>query len=528
MMKRNIKYFIFSAVAVLAVGSCELSEGLESGTLTEGEPSVDGGCSAFDSLAITGNGNLIVTIGGEFQQGDVLWRGATTVASDEIMIPTQGSDWFNDGKFVAYHTHNFVPSDRDLTNTFSNLGSNIFFADRNEGVFRRRGNNTLAAQAIVIGSFTKWMMLDNFGVVQVQNLNPCDLNEDPAFLRGEDAVSNILEKLESSFVLDNLPASDYGNPTVATAYALLARIYLNKFIYEGQASTSSEDMDKVIDYTDRVAAEGFRLSDIDQGEEWFTTNFGIDNQGSPEHIWSLNNEVGASVGGITGGLTRPQMSWNQGGWNGMAVVADFYNTFDPADPRFSSPGTDQMNNFGDPGSPSLTFGMLIGQQFTNDGTKMTDREDNDLNFTLDVQSVRSAKEFEGPRMIKFEPSYADAVNPGNDFPLLRYADVHLMKAEAQWRKGNDAAAIDLINELRESRGYTTQISSIGTDGREILNERGYELYNEMIRRTDQVRFGTFQEAWSNKPVETDNHTNVFPIPTDFLALFPELKQNKGY
>ena len=523
---KNINYNILFLL-MLAIGftSCELEESLATGILTEPEADAgDGGCSAFDADAIIGVGPYIVTIGGEYQQGDVLWRGATTVASDEMMIPTQGSDWFNDGKFVAYHTHNFVATDRDLTNTYGNLARNIFETSRAIGVFDERGESQLAAQAAIVRAYSKWMMLDNFGVIQEQNMNPCNLNEDPDFFRGVDAVNNLIADL-SDAIIANLPDSDYGNPTKATGHALRARVYLNKHIYEGR-EVASTDMDQVIADADAVTAAGFRLSDINMGEEWFSTNFGIDNEGSPENIWVLANSVGGSVGGIMGALTRPQMAWNQGGWNGMAVVSDFYNTFDSSDPRFSSPGTDQMNNSGDPASPKLDFGFLVGQQTTNDGTDMTDRAGNPLNFTVEVRSVRSAQEYEGPRLIKFEPNQAESVNPGNDFPLLRYADVHLMKAEAEWRNGNNGAAVDMLNALRSSRGYDTEVSSISD--RTILDERGYELYNELIRRTDQIRFGTFQDAWSNKDAEADNHTNLFPIPSDFVALYPALTQNPGY
>lgn len=524
MEMKNIKLLIIGFF-VLGFTSCELTEELENGTLKEPEADAgDGGCSSFDADAITNITPYIAAIGGEYQQGDVLWRGATTVASDEIMIPTQGSDWFNDGKFVAYHTHNFVATDVDLTNTYRNLSQNIFNTQRAEDVFSGRGESGLAAQASVIRAYTQWMMLDNFGVVQRQNFNPCNLNDDPEFFRGAEAVQLILDDLADA-VVTALPDADYGNPTKAAAYALRARVYLNRHIYEG-GEVSNADMTAVISSVDAVTAAGFRLSDSGSGEEWFTTNFGINNDVSPENIWVLANQVGASVGGIMGGLTRPQMTWNQGGWNGMAVVSDFYNSFDSNDPRFSAPGTDQMNGGGNPDAALLNFGFLAGQQTTNGGANLTDRAGNNLDLSVDVTSVRSASEFEGARLIKFEPNQAESVNPGNDFPLLRYADVYLMKAEAEWRNGNSTAAVDMINTLRASRGYASTISSISD--RTILDERGFELYNELIRRTDQIRFGAFQDAWSNKEAEADNHTNLFPVPADFVALYPGLTQNPGY
>ena len=517
--------FVFSLVVLFS--ACELTESIDNGVITVADGSAtDGGCSAFDSAAVTGINDLLNRLAGDYQQGDILWRGLTSVASDEVMIPTQGSDWFNDGKFVAYHTHGFVPSDRDMTNSWQNFASNIFFAERNARIFAARGQDALAAQANFMAAWGKWLMLDNWGVIQVQNLDPCDLNEEPEFFRGEDAVNSILSNLPNETIAD-LPTVAHGEPTRAAAYAFLARLHLNRFIYEGREEASDADMNAVIANCDLVDGEGFALDQAANGQEWFVDNFGMNNNMAPEHIWAFANVSNLAVGGNgSGGLVRPQMAWNQGGWNGYAVVSDFYDTFDPNDPRIGAPGTAAMNL---EGGPALDFGFLTGQQFAVDGTPLTDRAGNPLNFTQEVPNLQNAAEFNGFRLIKYEPSGNDvSFAPENDVPLLRYADVHLMRAEAEWRLGNGGTAVNLINQLRAARSYNTQVTSISSDGRTILDERGFELYNELIRRTDQVRFGTFQDEWALKPEESSDHTNLFPVPSEFVGLFVGLDQNPGY
>ena len=63
-----------------------------------------------------------------------------------------------------------------------------------------------------------------------------------------------------------------------------------------------------------------------------------------------------------------------------------------------------------------------------------------------------------------------------------------MKAEAILRSGGDATA--LVNELRVLRGATP----LGTvSENELLEERGRELYLELVRRTDMIRFGQFTQ-----------------------------------
>ena len=117
--------------------------------------------------------------------------------------------------------------------------------------------------------------------------------------------------------------------------------------------------------------------------------------------------------------------------------------------------------------------------------------------------------------------------------IFRYSDVVLMVAEAQYRSGNTAAALTLVNSLRAARGApalatmtlvnTTNVNDPNT----LLAERGRELYWESVRRTDLERFGVFLTPWQYKP--TDDPKNlIYPIPNQALAANPNLKQNPGY
>jgi hypothetical protein len=107
---------------------------------------------------------------------------------------------------------------------------------------------------------------------------------------------------------------------------------------------------------------------------------------------------------------------------------------------------------------------------------------------------------------------------------MRYADAHLMKAEAYLRKDNAATALDLVNELRAIRGA----SDLGAlDEQTLLDERGRELYTEGWRRSDMIRFGAFNAIYGfNEKV--DEHLAIMPIPDVAVASNPNLKQNPGY
>lgn len=139
-----------------------------------------------------------------------------------------------------------------------------------------------------------------------------------------------------------------------------------------------------------------------------------------------------------------------------------------------------------------------------------------------------------------------------NFPILRYADVLLMYAEAinEYARAPDDQAKEAIREIRKRAGVKTDESLLG-DYRSfrdlVRNERGRELAFEGLRKWDLIRWGTFVEkmhnAGTNQPTENKyrnvsytnyasaNYANVtarhiyLPIPTKELAVNHALRQN---
>ena len=139
-----------------------------------------------------------------------------------------------------------------------------------------------------------------------------------------------------------------------------------------------------------------------------------------------------------------------------------------------------------------------------------------------------------------------------NFPILRYADVLLMYAEAinEYAGAPDDQAKEAIREIRKRTGVKTDESPLG-DYRSfrdlVRNERGRELAFEGLRKWDLIRWGTFVEkmhnAGTNQPTENKyrnvsytnyasaNYANVtarhiyLPIPTKELAVNHALRQN---
>jgi hypothetical protein len=100
----------------------------------------------------------------------------------------------------------------------------------------------------------------------------------------------------------------------------------------------------------------------------------------------------------------------------------------------------------------------------------------------------------------------------NDYPLLRYGDVLLMKAEAVARRDNswsNGTTLMLVNDIRERAGLDP-VSSLTEEA--FFAERGKEMFMESIRRTDMIRFERWGDAWWEKAAHNTDYRNIMPIP----------------
>ncbi|MEL4308654.1 RagB/SusD family nutrient uptake outer membrane protein [Joostella sp. CR20] len=123
---------------------------------------------------------------------------------------------------------------------------------------------------------------------------------------------------------------------------------------------------------------------------------------------------------------------------------------------------------------------------------------------------------------------------GNDWIVLRYADVLLMHVEAIMAGGQETSATAALNSFQKVRnraGITTPVTSITKQ--DLLDERRVELAFENHRFFDLVRFGVAQEVLSKY---SDDNGYGFSA-TDLLLPIPQreinlsnglMTQNPGY
>ncbi|MDC6365508.1 MULTISPECIES: RagB/SusD family nutrient uptake outer membrane protein [Flavobacteriaceae] len=460
------------------------------------------------------------------------------VTTDEQLVPTRGTDWGDNGIWRTLHTHTWSPTHQYILNTWNNLNQNVFRAS--EIIDSRSGADTeTAANAHFLRAWSMWYVLDFWGQVPFREVDEGpEIN--PRILTPTEAFDFIVQDLNTA--ISGLPSvtagsgDDLETASKAAARHLLAKVMLNKHIYLGTGSPEAADMTQVISLVDEIAAEGYAL------EAGYFNIFreAPDN----ETIWW----VGAGVGNrIFNGLHYNSTAISGGGWNGFSTLAEFYDLFEgdansnrgeldgtPLDgqeerrgwvPSAGTPftGADETtDNGGFEDGSNVGLGFLIGQQYALDGSKLKDRPGNDLVFTKEFPGLVGNNERTGVRVQKYAARY-DAFNPHQI--VFRYADSHLMKAEAMMRSGGDPTA--MVNELRVLRGATPLGSVTEQD---LLDERGRELYVEFSRRNDMRRFGQYTADWEFKDPTSvgDANKELFPIPTNALLSNPNLVQNPGY
>jgi hypothetical protein len=117
-----------------------------------------------------------------------------------------------------------------------------------------------------------------------------------------------------------------------------------------------------------------------------------------------------------------------------------------------------------------------------------------------------------------------------DFPILRYADVLLMYAEALTEQNQPATAIPFINQVRTRAGLPNKPTTLTQAETRLLieAERRSEFAFEGHRWFDLVRTGRYLTVMTGKGYLTKDFHKLFPVPQRERDLNPGLTQNTGY
>jgi hypothetical protein len=442
------------------------------------------------------------------------------VTTDEQVVPTRGSDWFDNGRWLEIHRLGYTASSgsglEDVNGAWNDLFTGVSRANlvinavTNNGV---TGQEQAVAEARVLRAWYYYLLLDMFGGVPI--VTTTDIAARPRNTSAEvyAFIEKELTEARTALSATAFKAADanYGRITQGAADAILASLYLNAQVYTGTVAANgltpgAAQWQKAVEAATRVISSN-QYTLASTPDAW-QAQFSPTNDGAGEHIFviRMTNQDGLGLN-----LPMRTLHYNQldpAPWNGWAIPAETYARFDTV--------ADTRANAIFKSGPQVSY---------VNGAPVNDRAGRRLVYTREI-NVTSATEADGVRLVKFPPLVgAPNGNFPNDFPFFRLAEMYLIRAEANFRLGNGAAAAADLNAVRGSK-YPARVTTVNEDV--ILNERLFELAGEAKRRRDLIRFGRYTAPRQFKPEATPGYKILFPIPVTQIGSNPQLQQNPGY
>ena len=497
-MKIKNIVLLVSASFLLIVGCTNIDERVyDKYTANEFYGSAEGADVALAGVyaQIGGNWNGVGYAG-----ADNGWYDLNSMSADEQVIPHRNTgDWQLD--FARLYKHEWLPTDLMINNTWNWLYKSIFNANLAvDQLEKANAEASKIAEAKVLRAFFYYLLIDDFGNVPFYTDNNITVDQIPQSSRKEVYDFIVKELTENVATLSATKGGNYyGRFNKWAGYTLLAKVYLNAEVYTG-----TPEWTKCLAACEKVSEGGFTLhagganASSPLGYKYFEL-FGdvLPEDETILAMFATANIVSRNIFTVRS-LYGPhaQTLFGYSGWNGTIVPKDFFVKFSDTDIRKKQ--------------------FLFGNQGGG------------INYTVDVSSLDNpgAAPQAGVRNTKFYPvTPMDGGGASNDFPIYRYGDVQLMKAECNIRLGNSGAAKPFVDAIRVRAGLGALTANPTLD--DVYNERGFELSWEGHRRQDMIRFNKFLLPNLFRGTSSE-YRKLFPIPTAALDANKGLKQNTGY
>ena len=335
----------------------------------------------------------------------------------------------------------------------------------------------------------------------------------------------------------------YGRVDKGMVMMVLAKLYLNAEVYVEE--------DRYQDCADILEQLDGKYSLHGKYNELFLAD---NHKCTDEIIWSVEQD-GNNVQsyGVTNYLifacTGGDMDTNEigisSGWGGLRTTPEFYKNFASNDNRayfFTEKEQEEVlkrnyETYVKDTEKANAAGAAKDPKFEPEKIKTWEEFTEDTKWQkADVETIGEFSH--GYGMMKFRNINSDGTKGKHDgfvdtdFPVFRYADALLMKAECA-KRGADTDGLAAYNAVRKRAGLS-EVSDYTLDN--VLQERACELYLEGWRRSDLIRFGKFttsDKLWQWKGGVKNGkgvaaHMNLFPIPNNDINANSNLVQNPGY
>ena len=484
-------------------------------------------------------------------QWNTVYR-AQEVSADEMLTPARPNGWVDGGVYRRLHEHKWTTDDDVVINVWTRAYQGITNCNRiiyqvQSGAIPVAAKDTasLVAEMKLLRASYYWILCDIYGNVPIVDRFDVPAGYLPVQNSRKEVYDFIVKDLEENIpkVTDDVSTKTYGKFNKWAGLTLLAKMYLNAQVYTGTSEWEKckAVCDTIINFAN---ATGKFILEPTQKSVFVT-----ENENSKEIIFALPfdskyvNDWNSFDVHMQTLEPENQQTYNlqSSPWGGVCAIPQFISTFDPSDAR-------------------LTDNYIMGQQYTANGDSlfgtMGAYVGKPLAYRNYLPGVDQSEEVDGYRLGKFEIAMGATNRLSNDWPLFRYADVLMMKAECLLRTGDADGAAALVTKVRErdfksdpskavvtgaqllkgssyDYGLRNHLTSTDEGGADIqygrfLDELGWEFNQEARRRTDMIRFGVFvKKSWLSHSPNGD-YRALFPIPKTEIDKNPNLKQNPGY
>lgn len=179
---------------------------------------------------------------------------------------------------------------------------------------------------------------------------------------------------------------------------------------------------------------------------------------------------------------------------------------------------------------SLTANVFASAQFIATATDelIESYEEGDVRADAWVETTRTGSDEVVYRSAKWLGHKGDFLE---NLPIIRAAELYLIRAEARYRTGDAAGARADLNALRANRGLEAVDAALSGDALfdQIMLERRQEFALEGHRWFDLKRNGMpITKAGRFETIPYEDYRLLPPLPTDQLLLNDQLEQNPGY
>jgi len=218
------------------------------------------------------------------------WLAMQEMTTDELVGPTRGPDWDDNGVWRVLHAHAWDADNLHIRECFDQMNATSFAAT---DLLQYSPSAQQAAEARFLRAYSMFNLLDGWD--QVPYRDPGESVVIPSRVRkGTEALTYIMGQLTDS-IIPVIAATPVYQANRDAAKFLLMKCYLNKGVIANRATPTFDngDMAKVISLADEIIGTGKYPLATNYFDNFAPNN---ENIGS-EDIWTFHRIAGQGTGG---------------------------------------------------------------------------------------------------------------------------------------------------------------------------------------------------------------------------------------